>query len=47
VHFSRILVLSQTLVDDLTQQVVASPSQVFDFGYQLRAKSMHAAEDER
>jgi hypothetical protein len=43
----RILVFSQTLVDDLTKQVIVGPSQVFDFGNKLRVNPMHAAEDER
>jgi hypothetical protein len=43
----RVLVLSQTLVDDLTKQVFVRPSQVFDFGYKLRANPMHAAQHER
>jgi hypothetical protein len=43
----RILVLSQTLINDLTKQVVVGPCQVFDLYHKLRANSVHAAHDER
>jgi len=33
---SRRLVLAQTLINYLPQQVVASPGQIFDFGGELR-----------
>jgi hypothetical protein len=35
--FGRILVLPQTLVNDLTKQVVVRPRQIFDFDYKLGA----------
>jgi hypothetical protein len=43
----RILVLSQTLVNDLTKQVVICPRQVFDLDDKLGLNAVHAAEDER
>ena len=43
----RILVLSQTLVNDLTKQVVICPAQIFDLDHKLRPNPVHAAEDER
>jgi hypothetical protein len=36
--------LTQTLVNDLPQQIVVGPGQVLDLGYQLRPHPMHAAE---
>src|SRR6266446_10921972 len=42
-----ILVLSQTLVNDLTKQVVAGPRQVFDLDHKLGTNPVHAAEHER
>jgi hypothetical protein len=42
-----ILVLSQTLVNDLTKQVIAGPRQVFDLDHKLGPNPVHAAEDER
>ena len=36
--------LTQTLVNDLLQQIVVGPGQVFDLGDQLRPHPMHAAE---
>jgi hypothetical protein len=44
---SRILVLSQTLINDLTKQVILCPSQVFDLDYKLGPNPVDAAEDER
>jgi len=43
----RILVLSQTLVNDLTKQVILCPSQIFDLDNKLGPNPVHAAEDER
>ena len=43
----RILVLSLTLVNDLTKQVVVCPCQVFDLDHKLGANPMHTAQDER
>jgi hypothetical protein len=43
----RILVLSQTFVNDLTKQVVARPCQIFDLDDKLRPNPVDAAEDER
>jgi hypothetical protein len=43
----RILVLSQTLANDLTKQVVIRPRQVFDLDHKLGPNPMNAAEDER
>jgi hypothetical protein len=44
-YLSRILVLSQTLIDDLTKQVVLRPSQVFDLDDKLGPYPMRTAED--
>jgi hypothetical protein len=44
---ARSLVLSHTLVSDLTQQVVVSPCQVFDLEHELGPNPVDAAEDER
>jgi hypothetical protein len=43
----RRLVLAQPSVDDLAQQVVIGPGQVFDFGDQFGSHPMHAAQNER
>jgi hypothetical protein len=40
------LVLSQTLVNDLTKQVIVCPGQVFDLGYKLGAHPTNTTEDE-
>jgi hypothetical protein len=36
--FGRIFVLPQTLVNDLTKQVVVRPRQIFDFDHKLGAE---------
>ena len=41
------LVFAQPLVDDLAQQVVVGPGQVFDFGDKIGPHPMHAAQNER
>ena len=46
-HLGRRLVLAQTFVDDLAQQVFIRPGQILDLGDQLRLDPMHAAEHER
>jgi hypothetical protein len=43
----RFLVLSQTLVNDLTKQVFLCPCQVFDLDYELGPNPVHAVEDEQ
>ena len=43
----RILVLSQTLVNHLTKQVVICPAQIFDLDHNLRPNPVYAAKDER
>ena len=42
-----LLVFAQPLVDDLAQQVVVGPGQVFDFGDKIGPHPMHAAQNER
>jgi len=43
-HLGRRLVLAQSLIDDLAQQIVVGPGQKLDLGHQLRPHPMHAAE---
>ena len=43
----RRFVFAQTFIDDLAQQIVVGPGQVFDFGDEFRAHPMHAAQNER
>src|ERR1700730_12467016 len=45
-HLGRGLVLAQTLIDHLPQQVVVGPGEIFHLGDQLGPDPMHAAEDE-
>jgi hypothetical protein len=45
-HFGRRLILAQTFVDDLAQQIVIGPGQELDLGHQLGSHPMHAAEDQ-
>src|SRR5207244_4261582 len=44
-HLDGRLVLAQTLIDDLAQQVVAGPGEKFHLGDELGPYPMHAAED--
>jgi len=46
-HLGRRLVVMQTLIDHLPQQVAAGPGEILDLGDQLRPNRMHAAEYER
>src|SRR5271163_4266273 len=46
-HLTRRLVLAQTLVDDLTQQIVVGPGQIFHLGDDLGTHPMHPAEHQR
>ena len=41
------LVLAQALIDHLAQKVVAGPGEIFDFGDELGAHPLHAAQDQR
>jgi hypothetical protein len=41
------LVLAQALIDHLAQKVVAGPGEIFDFGDELGAPPLHAAQDQR
>jgi hypothetical protein len=43
----RSLVLAQTFIDHLTQQVIVTPGQVFDLDDKLRSHPMDAVQDER
>ena len=44
-HFGRRLVLAQTLVSHLAQQIVVGPGEIFDFRDKLGPHPMHAAEN--
>ena len=46
-HVGRRLVLAQTFIDHLAQQIVAGPGEIFHFNHKLRPYPMHAAELER
>jgi hypothetical protein len=46
-HLDGRLVVTQALINDLTQEVVVGPGQEFDFGDKLGPHPMHAAEHER
>jgi hypothetical protein len=45
-RFGRRLILAQTFLDDLAQQIVIGPGQELDLGHQLGPHPMHAAEDQ-
>jgi hypothetical protein len=46
-HLGHRLVLAQSLINDLAQQVVVGPGEIFDLGDELGPHPMHAAENER
>src|SRR5689334_5312111 len=46
-HFGRRLVLAQTFIDDLTQQIVIGPGEIFHLGDELGPDPMRAAEHKR
>ena len=46
-HLRCRLVLAQTLIDDLAQQIVIRPGQKFHLGDELGPHPMHAAQNER
>jgi hypothetical protein len=46
-HVGRRLVLAQTFIDDLAQQIVAGPAEIFDFDDELGSHPMHAGEHQR
>ena len=46
-HLGGRLVVAQTLIDDLAQQVVLGPGEKLDLGDELVAHPMDAAEDQR
>jgi hypothetical protein len=45
-HLGRRLVLAQTLVNHLAQQIVVGPGEIFHLNDQLGPYPMHAAEDQ-
>jgi len=46
-HVGRRLVLAQTFIDHLAQQIVAGPGEIFHLNHKLGHYPTHAAEPER
>ena len=45
-HLGRRLILPQTFINDLPQQIVVGPGEVFDLGDELGPDPMHAVEQQ-
>jgi hypothetical protein len=46
-QLGRRLVLTQSLIDELAQQIVFDPGEIFDLGDQFGPHPMHAAQHQR